>query len=161
MRNHFWKYIALLALIPSSALAQTPAPLTWEQVRQRFEQNNPTLLAGKLGIDADGLAATVERFNGFARRGQDLDFDRGRSDYEAKLGRAVGLMTPIEHAPFIAIRCKPSILGTKSGVRTNEKGQALCADGKVIGGLYCAGNVMANPVGTRTLARSERRWAPI
>src|SRR5467141_1285998 len=51
MRNHFWKYIALLALIPSSALAQTPAPLTWEQVRQRFEQNNPTLLAGKLGID--------------------------------------------------------------------------------------------------------------
>ena len=51
MKNPFWKYIALLALIPSSALAQTPGPLSWEQVRQRFEQNNPTLLAGKLGID--------------------------------------------------------------------------------------------------------------
>ena len=53
MKNQFRKYIALLALIPSSALAQTPAPapLSWEQVRQRFEQNNPTLLAGKLGID--------------------------------------------------------------------------------------------------------------
>jgi outer membrane protein, heavy metal efflux system len=51
MRNHFWKYLALLALIPSSAPAQTPGPLSWEQVRQRFEQNNPTLLAGKLGID--------------------------------------------------------------------------------------------------------------
>jgi len=62
----------------------------------------------------------------------------------------VGLMIPIERAPFIAIRCKPSILGTKGGVRTNEKGQALRADGSVIGGLYCAGNVMANPVGTRT-----------
>ena len=32
-------------------MAQTPTPLTWEQVRQRFEQNNPTLLAGKLNID--------------------------------------------------------------------------------------------------------------
>src|SRR5713226_9145856 len=51
MRNHFWKYLALLVLLPSSARAQTPAPLSWEQVRQRFEQNNPTLLAGKLGID--------------------------------------------------------------------------------------------------------------
>ena len=53
MKNQFRKYIALLALIPSSALAQTPAPapLSWEQVRQRFEQNNPTLLAGKLSID--------------------------------------------------------------------------------------------------------------
>src|SRR5882762_2123483 len=53
MKNQFWKYLALLALIPSSALAQTPAPapLSWEQVRQRFEQNNPTLRAGQLGID--------------------------------------------------------------------------------------------------------------
>jgi len=51
MRNHFWKYLALLAFIPSSASAQTTAPLSWEQVRQRFEQNNPTLLAGKLGVD--------------------------------------------------------------------------------------------------------------
>ncbi|MFI5117836.1 MAG: TolC family protein [Terriglobales bacterium] len=32
-------------------MAQTPTPMTWEQVRQRFEQNNPTLLAGKLNID--------------------------------------------------------------------------------------------------------------
>lgn len=30
---------------------QTSPPVTWEQVRQRFEQNNPTLLAGKLNID--------------------------------------------------------------------------------------------------------------
>jgi outer membrane protein, heavy metal efflux system len=51
MKNYFWKCFALLALVPSSAFAQTPASLSWEQVRQRFEQNNPTLLAGKLGID--------------------------------------------------------------------------------------------------------------
>ncbi len=55
MKKHLWKYIAVLAMLPRCTLAQTPAPaptpLTWEQVRQRFEQNNPTLLAGKLGID--------------------------------------------------------------------------------------------------------------
>ena len=51
MKNYFWKRFAFLALVPFSAFAQTPASLTWEQVRQRFEQNNPTLLAGKLGID--------------------------------------------------------------------------------------------------------------
>jgi len=55
MKKSFWKYFAFLALFPSSALAQTPTPaptpLTWEQVRQRFEEKNPTLLAGKLGID--------------------------------------------------------------------------------------------------------------
>jgi outer membrane protein, heavy metal efflux system len=41
----------LLPLLASTARAQAPAPLTWEQVRDRFEQNNPTLLAGKLNID--------------------------------------------------------------------------------------------------------------
>ena len=51
MKNHCWKGLAFLVLVPSSAFAQTKGPLTWEQVRQRFEQNNPTLLAGKLGID--------------------------------------------------------------------------------------------------------------
>src|SRR5258708_7325942 len=55
MNKHLWKYVAVVAIFPCCAPAQTPAPastpLTWEQVRQRFEQNNPTLLAGKLGID--------------------------------------------------------------------------------------------------------------
>jgi len=31
-------------------MAQTSAPLTWDQVRLRFEQNNPTLQAGETGI---------------------------------------------------------------------------------------------------------------
>jgi cobalt-zinc-cadmium efflux system outer membrane protein len=51
MKKNLWKYFAILALLPVCAEAQSPGPLSWEQVRQRFEQNNPTLLAGKLGID--------------------------------------------------------------------------------------------------------------
>ena len=40
--------------LSGQAFAQARAPqppLSWEQVRQRFEQNNPTLLASKLTID--------------------------------------------------------------------------------------------------------------
>ncbi len=55
MKKHLWKSFAVLAMLPCCALAQTPAPvptpLSWEQVRQRFEQNNPTLRAGQIGID--------------------------------------------------------------------------------------------------------------
>jgi len=55
MNKLLWKYVAVLAMFPCCAPAQTPAPapspLSWEQVRQRFEQSNPTLQAGQIGID--------------------------------------------------------------------------------------------------------------
>jgi outer membrane protein, heavy metal efflux system len=41
---------ALLLMTGRGVMAQTPTPLTWNQVRQRFEQNNPQLLAGQLHI---------------------------------------------------------------------------------------------------------------
>jgi cobalt-zinc-cadmium efflux system outer membrane protein len=40
----------LVFSIGIGARAQTNAPLTWDQVRQRFEQNNPELQAGQLNI---------------------------------------------------------------------------------------------------------------
>jgi cobalt-zinc-cadmium efflux system outer membrane protein len=46
-----WLCCTLFLLTGASVVAQTPAPLTWEQVRLRFEVNNPALLADKLNID--------------------------------------------------------------------------------------------------------------
>jgi len=49
----------MLALRPGVA-AQSRLPLTWEQVRDRFEMNNPTLLAGRLNVEesrAQGITA--------------------------------------------------------------------------------------------------------
>src|ERR1700736_5938814 len=51
MQTLRWFCCTLFLLTGASVVAQTPTPLTWEQLRQRFEQINPTLLAGKLNID--------------------------------------------------------------------------------------------------------------
>ncbi|MBZ9719267.1 FAD-dependent oxidoreductase [Mesorhizobium sp. AD1-1] len=108
-------------------------------------------LAERTKLPVQNLKDTVERFNGFARTGRDLDFKRGTSNtYERKLAENLGLMEEIDTPPYVAYRFRPSLLGTKGGVRTNARGQALRADGTVIPGLYCAGNVMASPTGART-----------
>jgi cobalt-zinc-cadmium efflux system outer membrane protein len=41
--------LCLLVLGTSAAIAQTP--LNWDEVRERFEKNNPTLLAGEYNVD--------------------------------------------------------------------------------------------------------------
>jgi len=49
-RRTFWLSGMLLVLLRPGAEAQNQS-LTWEQVRERFETSNPTLLAGKLNVD--------------------------------------------------------------------------------------------------------------
>jgi cobalt-zinc-cadmium efflux system outer membrane protein len=51
MRTKFWHFCTLLLLLRPYLAAQSPQALSWEQVRDRFELNNPTLLADKLSID--------------------------------------------------------------------------------------------------------------
>jgi cobalt-zinc-cadmium efflux system outer membrane protein len=53
-------FLVLLTSIPA-AHAQTPAPLTWQQVRTRFEAANPTLRAGQISID-ENKAAEITAF---------------------------------------------------------------------------------------------------
>jgi cobalt-zinc-cadmium efflux system outer membrane protein len=51
MRRTLWLSAMLLLLLRPGVEGQNKAPLTWEQVRARFETSNPTLLAGKLNVD--------------------------------------------------------------------------------------------------------------
>ena len=44
-------YLLLWLLLCVGRRATAQEPWTWEQVRLRFEQNNPTLLADRLSID--------------------------------------------------------------------------------------------------------------
>jgi outer membrane protein, heavy metal efflux system len=50
IRRTFWLSGMLLVLLRPGAEAQNKS-LTWEQVRERFETSNPTLLAGRLNVD--------------------------------------------------------------------------------------------------------------
>jgi 3-oxosteroid 1-dehydrogenase len=108
-------------------------------------------LAARAGVPADGLLATVERFNGFARSGVDGDFHRGESAYDRYYGDPTNKPNPnlgeISHPPFYAAKLVPGDLGTKGGIRTDVYGRALRDDNTVIDGLYAAGNVSAPVMG--------------
>ena len=108
-------------------------------------------LAAKAGLPADALAATMERFNGFARSGVDEDFQRGESAYDRYYGDPTNKPNPnlgeISHPPYYAAKMVPGDLGTKGGIRTDVHARALRDDGSVIEGLYAAGNVSAPVMG--------------
>jgi cobalt-zinc-cadmium efflux system outer membrane protein len=51
MMRKFWYCCTFLLLLRPHLMAQNPQALTWEQVRERFELKNPTLIADKLNVD--------------------------------------------------------------------------------------------------------------
>lgn len=107
-------------------------------------------LASSIGVPADALAATLERFNGFARAGQDEDFGRGESAYDHYYGDPT-LKNPnldlIDRPPFYAVRIEVGDLGTKGGLVTDEHARVLREDGTAIEGLYATGNTAASVMG--------------
>jgi 3-oxosteroid 1-dehydrogenase len=108
-------------------------------------------LAEKIGVPADGLQETVERFNGFAATGVDEDFHRGESAYDKYYSDPTVKPNPslhsIDRGPFYAVKIVPGDLGTKGGLVTDERARVLKPDGTVIDGLYAAGNVSAAVMG--------------
>lgn len=128
-------------------------PFKQQWLDEGYVQVGATLeeLAGKCGIDAAGLAATVERFNGFARSGKDEDFNRGGRVYSDWFGdptnKPKASMGTLERGPYYAIQIYPGDVGTAGGVVADEHGRALTADDKVIPGLYATGNSAAPVTG--------------
>ncbi|KHK90360.1 FAD-dependent oxidoreductase [Novosphingobium malaysiense] len=107
-------------------------------------------LAGKIGVPADALRKTAERFNALARKGRDEDFGKGDSVHDHYYGDP-RLPNPnlaeVIHPPFYAFKIHPGDLGTKGGIVTDEHARALTADGSVIAGLYAVGNTSAAVMG--------------
>ncbi|OCB21702.1 FAD-binding protein [Mycobacterium intracellulare] len=108
-------------------------------------------LAGEIGLPADELARTIQRFNRYAARGLDPDFGRGQSAYNDCLGdpgyRPNAAIGPLDTAPYYATRVLPSDVGTCGGVITNEHAQVLDQRDRVIEGLYATGNTTATVMG--------------
>lgn len=90
-------------------------------------------------IPVDNLKATIERVNGFAKTGKDLDFN-----YRS---RFVDLST----GPYWIYRGVPSVHHTMGGLKINPKAQVLDANDKPIPGLWAAGEVTGCTHGTNRL----------
>ncbi len=117
----------------------------WTQIIERYdwsEDNSVELakgwigcadslaaLASVIGLDADTLVDSVDRWNRHCAAKHDADFGR-------KL-----MLAPIAAGPFYAVELSPSMLNTQGGPRRNEKAQIVRPDGTPIARLYSAGEL--------------------
>jgi len=128
-----------------------PLPRRWYRAGAVFRAPALTELAEQAGVDPGGLSKTVARFNEFAEAGRDEDFRRGDSAYDRYYGdprcRPNPNLAPLAQAPFYAVKIVPGDLGTKGGLRTDERARVLRPDGTPIAGLYAAGNASASVMG--------------
>jgi fumarate reductase flavoprotein subunit len=92
-----------------------------------LKAETPEALAEKLGIDADGLKQTIRDYNESAANG-------GKDAF----GRA--LPKPFEGA-FYGIKVTVALYHTQGGLKVNQDGQVLRADGSIIPNLYAGGGV--------------------
>ncbi len=105
-------------------------------------------LAGLIGVPSAVLVETVTHYNQLAAAGVDSDFGRGDEAYDRAFSRGRSPMVPIDTPPFHAAAFGLSDLGTKGGLRTDTRARVLNRSGRVIPGLYAAGNTMAAVSGT-------------
>lgn len=122
-------------------------------IKKRLKQYAHETGGLKLSADfAKTLEASVKRFNGFARKGKDLDFQRGERQVEllfngptgAKTGKNPTMYPISSEGPYYAALMTGGNLDTKGGPATNANGQVLNAVGEPIPGLYGAGNCVAS-----------------
>ncbi|MBZ5736275.1 3-oxosteroid 1-dehydrogenase [Nocardioides sp. TRM66260-LWL] len=128
-----------------------PFPGRWYKYGTIRKASSIEALAAEIDVPAENLAATLERFNGFARTGVDEDFHRGESAYDKYYSDPTVKPNPslhvIDEAPFYAVKIVPGDLGTKGGLVTDEHARVLRPDGSTIEGLYAAGNVSSAVMG--------------
>ena len=96
-------------------------------------------LAKKIGVDAETLQVTIEQYN--------ADCDKGCDSLYFK---EMNPRFPVRQGPFYACQVRACVIGqTGAGLNVNEKAQVLDQHGRVIPGLYSAGEVLGCGVGKR------------
>jgi succinate dehydrogenase/fumarate reductase flavoprotein subunit len=131
-----------------------PWPMPYKHhIKSGFLKRGSTVrdLANDAGIDPDELEKTIDRYNAYAREGEDPDFHRGSNAFDLASGdpehRPNPCVGPLDAAPYYAIRVFAGCVGTFSGLKTNGKGQVLNQSREPIPGLYSGGNDMLSITG--------------
>ncbi len=91
------------------------------------------------GIDTAELKNTVDKYNSYVEEGKDPEFNK-RS-----------LPSKLEVGPFYILKAAPAVHHTMGGIEINENAQVLNKDGKIIEGLYAAGEVTGGIQGSNRL----------
>ncbi|WP_169742804.1 FAD-dependent oxidoreductase [Muricoccus aerilatus] len=99
-------------------------------------------LAAELGIDAEGLADTIRRFNEDAARGVDSEQHRGGTPWGLARFDPSTTLGPIEQPPFYGIRLHPTALSS-AGLLADPEARVTHVRGHPIPGLYAVGNAAA------------------
>jgi 3-oxosteroid 1-dehydrogenase len=137
------------ALLPGYAQPDWQVPA---HLRDYFHKaDSLAALAATIGVDAAGLEATVERFNGMAERGVDQDFHKGESLFDRYYGdpsvQPNPCLAPLNRGPYYAVRLDAGDIGTKGGLLTDVHARVLHEGGEPIPGLYAIGNSAASMMG--------------
>jgi 3-oxosteroid 1-dehydrogenase len=151
----FHRYVVAGHLpIPKVPFAPVPTgrkiPAAWLESGVVHEGRSFGELATKIGVPADALCRTAERFNELARKGHDDDFNRGDSAYDNYYGDPTlpnPNLHPLTRPPYYAFQIILGDLGTSGGLRTDEYARVLRDDDSVVKGLYAVGNTSAAVMG--------------
>jgi 3-oxosteroid 1-dehydrogenase len=143
---------------------------SWEALGQAISERLASIAPKTGGFTLDpsfarNLEAQVARFDGFARKGVDEDFARGKHLYDRRWHSMVWsypnpgtkwsltdrknvTMAPLQkQGPFYAILLAAGTLDTNGGPVVNPQAQVLDSADRPIPGLYGAGNCIASPTG--------------
>lgn len=105
--------------------------------------------AAAAGVNAENLAATVEKYNSFVEKGEDADFGRNASYLTMKIGAG----------PYYLIEQKPRFATTMGGLVVNTNMQVLNQEGSTISGLYAAGETCGQVMGDDSPSGANNAWA--
>ncbi|RLQ21064.1 FAD-dependent oxidoreductase [Seongchinamella sediminis] len=110
-------------------------------------------LAGKLGVDRNGLQETVAKMAEYARTGVDEEFGRGSDAHDRMYGDMEvspnPCLGPLDTAPYYGAPIYPGDIGTKGGLVIDHDGRVQDEQGNAIEGLYAAGNCTASIMGDK------------
>ena len=103
-------------------------------------------LAGQMGIDAEGLAATVADYNEMCAAGKDTQFDKPDP-------------VALKEGTYVIVEQKPRFATTLGGLKANENLQIVDVEGNPIANLYGAGCVVGGANGADSMTAMMQGWA--
>lgn len=119
-------------------------------------------LAGILGIESQGLEATIDRFNRFVAQGRDDDFNRGGMLWSNTVTGDRSLANPnlgtIQEPPFFGMKMVTNM--NSVGLVIDPQGQVRHLRGHSIPGLYACGELVASSLFSGVGVQAGQSLAP-